>query len=295
VKNILFRLVCRLFCWSGLPWLLRERYARHKITIVNYHNPIPEIFKQHARFFYKNYSFVSIDQVVCSLKKSDLSSLPPKPLLLTFDDGYAGNALLFPILRHYKIPATIYTVAGVIGTNRHFWFDKLPHHGEDMRTLKQIPDNMRRKRMKMDYDHCDEKEYDSPVALSIADINSFADLGGTVGSHTLFHPLLDKCEQVTGIDECQISKITLEKLTGKHVIHFALPNGNLNEDVLQWICNAGYQSCRTTKPGWVNPDTSPFLLPTFGIDDNADTCKAALQACGLWSLLKTFTPKSAPS
>ncbi len=288
MKQFLAQLMSWIVYCSGLPFLFREIYARRKVTIVNYHNPKPNIFKEHAQFFSRNYSFVSIDQVVDCLEKQTFSRLPPNPLLITFDDGYADNALLFPILHRYHIPATIYAVAGVVGTNRHFWFDKLPHHGEVMRLLKQISDKERRQRMITDYAHLDEKEYEKPAALSVVELQSFMNSGGTVGSHTLFHPLLDKCEEEVAIEECRMSRMVLENLTGKPVTHFALPNGNINESVLRWIQQAGYRSCRTTVPGWVVPMTSPFLLPTFGIDDNGDYRKACLQASGLWDILKAF-------
>ena len=212
--------------------------------------------------------------------------MPPKPLLVTFDDGYAGNALLFPVLRRYRIPAVIYAVAGVVDTQRHFWFDKLAHHGDEMEMIKKLPDDERREQLRTVYNHWDEKEYDMPVALSRKELEDFVSLGGTIGSHTLFHPLLDRCQDDDGIRECGLSRKLLESFIGQPVVHFALPNGNGNEKVLKWIRFAGYRSCRTTTPGWVIPGTSPYCLPVFGITDSATPWKAAIQACGLWAILK---------
>jgi peptidoglycan/xylan/chitin deacetylase (PgdA/CDA1 family) len=286
MKKFIEHLVCCFLTWSGLPWLIREVYARRKVTIINYHNPEPDVFEEHVRFYDKNYNFVSIDQVVKSIEKGIFSHLPNKSLLITIDDGYSGNAQLFSTLRKYRIPAVIYAVAGVVGTRRHFWFDQLPHRGQSMRVLKRIPDSDRRMRIRIDYDHWDEKEYDNPVALSNEEICAFADSGGSVGSHTLFHPLLDRCDEEVVLNECIMSRERLEKIIGKPVVHFALPNGNMNQSVLNWVQRTGYRSCRTTFPGWVNCKTSPFLLPNFGIADNANIHKAALQVCGLWSILK---------
>jgi peptidoglycan/xylan/chitin deacetylase (PgdA/CDA1 family) len=288
MKEVLVRLICHLLNWSGLPWLIREVYARRKITIINYHDPKPDVFEEHAEFYIRNYSFVSIDMVVTALTERNVSKLPPKPLLLTFDDGYAGNVHLIDILKRYRIPAVIYAVAGMINTQRHFWFDKLPHQGQSMLTLKRVSDSERRLRMRVDYNHWDEKEYNRPVALSREELNAFLDSGGSVASHTVFHPLLDNCQEEVGFYECRMSKDLLETLLGRPVVHFALPNGNFNERVLDWVRRAGYVTCRTTSPGWVTPKTSPFLLPVFGIADTADSEKAAVQACGLWSIFKLF-------
>jgi peptidoglycan/xylan/chitin deacetylase (PgdA/CDA1 family) len=288
MKEVVVRLTCRLLNWSGLPWLIREVYACRKITIINYHNPKHHVFEEHAQFYSRNYSFVSIDMVETALKEGTISNLPPKPLLLTFDDGYAGNAQLIDILKRYRIPAVIYAVAGVVNTRRHFWFDKLPHQSQAMHTLKRVSDSERRMRMRLDCNHWDEKEYDSRVALSSEELNAFLDSGGSVASHTLFHPLLSHCQEEVGFCECRMSKDFLEALLGRPVIHFALPNGNVNKRVLDWVRRAGYCTCRTTSPGWVTPKTSPFLLPVFGIADTADSEKAAVQACGLWSVFKVL-------
>lgn len=292
MKEILLRLACRLLNWSGLPWLIREVYARHKVTIVNYHNPQPDVFEQHVCFYAHHYSFVSIDQVVDAIEKQDFSNLPPKPLLITFDDGYADNALLFPILQLYRIPAVIYAVAGVVGTNRRFWFDLLPHYSNAMNLLKTASDEERRNILKRDYDHWDEKEYDAPVALSQAQLSKFIRSTGTVGSHTKFHPFLDKCEEDAGLQECVASRESLEAMTGLPVLHFALPNGNGDERVMDWVRRAGYRSCRTTSPGWVTKRTDPFSIPNYGVADNATVASLPLRVTGIYCFLRKLAKAS---
>ena len=274
-----------------MPWLLREVYARRKVTIVNYHNPKPDLFEKHLQFYRRHYTFLNIDQVLDAIENNTFSQLPMKSLLITFDDGYIENADLFPILQRYRIPAVIYVVAGVVNTKRDFWFDRLPHHGEAMLNLKALSDNERRMKLKNDYNHWDEKEYKRPSALSSDQLKYFVDIGGTVGSHTFFHPLLDHCDPDVGFLECSASRERLEKLVGRPIVHFALPNGNWNENVLDWVRRAGYRSCRTINPDWVTPKTSPFLLPSFTISDSADIYKAEIQACGLWYIFKRLLKK----
>ena len=53
---------CFFLRLTGLPWFLREVYARHKVTIINYHNPREEICSKHLQYFDKHYSFISIDE-----------------------------------------------------------------------------------------------------------------------------------------------------------------------------------------------------------------------------------------
>jgi peptidoglycan/xylan/chitin deacetylase (PgdA/CDA1 family) len=231
---------------------------------------------------------VSIEEVVVALACGSVRTLPPRPLLITFDDGHAGNAELFPIFHRYKIPVVIYAVAGLIGTRRQFWFDLVPHHSTAMVWLKALPDNKRRDLMRNDYGHWDERDYDRPVALSTEHLQAFVRMGGTVGSHTMFHPMLNRCDPETGRWECSASRALLEEIVGVPVHHFALPNGQGNERVLNWVRDAGYRSCRSIRPGRVKSQTSLFDLPNFGISDDADVPKAAVQACGLWDLVKRY-------
>ena len=145
---------------------MREIYARHKVTIVNYHDPCPKTFARHIKFFARAYSFISIDQLSQAFETKTFSDLPPKPMLVTFDDAHIGNAQLFPIIRKYQIPAVFYAVAGVVNTNRGFWFDRLPHGADAMRRLKSLPDADRHSVLQQEYGYSDEREYEDPVALS---------------------------------------------------------------------------------------------------------------------------------
>ena len=52
--------------------------------------------------------------------------LPARAAAITFDDGYACNALVAaPILRAHGLPATFFLTTGAIGTDREFWWDEL--------------------------------------------------------------------------------------------------------------------------------------------------------------------------
>jgi peptidoglycan/xylan/chitin deacetylase (PgdA/CDA1 family) len=49
-----------------------------------------------------------------------------RPLVVTFDDGYADNLYNGkPLLERYEIPATIFLTTGCMGQDREFWWDEL--------------------------------------------------------------------------------------------------------------------------------------------------------------------------
>ena len=271
--------------------MIREIYARHKVTIINYHNPSPEVFEKHLALFKRCYSFVSIDQVFDALIKNNFSILPPKPLLITLDDGHIGNALLLGIIKKYDLPAVIYAVAGIVGTKHGFWFDKLAHHSQEMKILKNMPDAARRSWMEQHYKHKDKYEYDTPTALSIEQLKDFISIGCTIGSHTMFHPMLNRCDDKIGFSECIESRNCLVNALGTPVKHFALPNGNMDSRVKGWLDKSGYLTCRSITPGFLMEDGDALSLPCFGISDNAGSNKALLQVSGLWYIFKRMVGK----
>ena len=93
----------------------------NNLTIIMYHyvrdlknSRFPEIkgldvcfFKEQLAYLEKNYHFVTAEQVIAAFKKEE--KLPPKAVLLTFDDAYIDHFTnVFPILEHHKIQGCFY-------------------------------------------------------------------------------------------------------------------------------------------------------------------------------------------
>jgi peptidoglycan/xylan/chitin deacetylase (PgdA/CDA1 family) len=279
-------IVCLALRLTCVPWFIRNVYARHKITIVNYHNPAPEVFERHIRSFARTYSFITIDQLLEALGSKDFYRLPPKPMVVTLDDGRVGNARLFDAIEKYRVPVVLYAVAGIVNTNRGFWFDQLFHNYELTEQMKCLPDKERRALLAQKYGFTDDRDGESPAALSLEQLRKFIEIGGTVCSHTVFHPILSKCDEEVGQYECAESRKMLETMLNRPVVHFALPNGSSDERTRNWLVNAGYMTSRSVESHWVTPNSDPLNLPNFGVSDDAGVHKAMVQACGVWSLLR---------
>lgn len=71
-----------------------------------------------------NYNSITFDQLYSALKGK--ASLPDKPVILTFDDGYIDfyvNA--YPILKKYNLHATSFIPTGKVGTTYYLYWDQI--------------------------------------------------------------------------------------------------------------------------------------------------------------------------
>lgn len=83
----------------------------------------PENFDNHLRVIREIGHPLSLRELAVA---QSLGRLPANAFALTFDDGYANNLHeALPLLERYEIPATIYVIAGGVGSDREFWWDEL--------------------------------------------------------------------------------------------------------------------------------------------------------------------------
>jgi peptidoglycan/xylan/chitin deacetylase (PgdA/CDA1 family) len=60
--------------------------------------------------------------------EDDWRKISRPAVAITFDDGYADNALeALPIIEEVEVPATFFVSTGTIGTTREFWWHELEH------------------------------------------------------------------------------------------------------------------------------------------------------------------------
>lgn len=284
LKRLMARAIRATCVHTLIAWLLEAKC----ITIISYHNPDSRTFEKHLAFLEKHYSFISMDEVANFLERRNWGDLPPRPMVLTIDDGNLDNRRLAETIRKYRIPATIYLTAGVIGTNRRFWWLSDGLTAAESATLKNLPDSERRMLLEKKFGHTDTREYENRSALSWDDVKEWINVGGRVGGHSMFHPILTRCSKEKAIEEITYSKIVIDRALGANVRHFAYPDGSSDEDIACMVREAGYQTARTTRPGWVTLKSDPFSLPVMGVTDDADLHKMILQVTGVWHAIRVW-------
>ncbi|MEN9244180.1 MAG: polysaccharide deacetylase family protein [Gloeomargarita sp. DG02_5_bins_242] len=151
---------------------------------------------------------VSLDALVTHLRTG--LPLPPKPILLTFDDGYRGHyEYVYPLMKKYNYPASfsIYTkaVGETAGRPKVTWAQ-----------LREMAQN--------------------PLV--------------TITSHSVTHPLdLRPLEDAALARELVESKQILERELGRPIHYFTYPVGHYDERVRQATRQAGYLAALTMRNG----------------------------------------------
>lgn len=285
MSNKFARLVFAIPGCSRFICFIRRFLAKRNITIVNYHNPPPEIFESHLLYFSRYYKFISMDMLVDCSKNKRMDLLPDYSLIITFDDGHIGNKKLFELFRRHSVPAIIYVVSDLVDTRRSFWWQAPGLTQSDVKFLKAISNCDKISWLKKERNFGLSDELGCVKALTGSDLRLLINSGCFVGSHTVTHPILPMCSKAEQMEEIAHSKEDLERIIGTEIKHFCFPNGAYDIGIKAIVRDAGYFSARTTRPGWVTKRASMFSLPTMGISDDACIEKLSLQISGLWGLL----------
>lgn len=105
------------------------------------HHISPDEFERDLAFLKQNgYTTISVAELVAFVYES--ASLPKKPVMLTFDDGYYNNYLYgFPLLQQYQSKAVI----NIIGDHADIWsknfYEDLEHGHATWEQLREMVDS----------------------------------------------------------------------------------------------------------------------------------------------------------
>jgi len=186
---------------------------------------------QLAYFKHFGYHVVSLDDAYAGLFLG--RPLPPRPVVLTFDDGYRNfYEYALPALHEHGYPAAVFVITDLIG-KRAEWL------AEDGRE----PSPMMDAAMLLDAEHH----------------------GVTIGSHSRSHAKLSRIDPVRMREEVNASKRALEDLLAHEVGHFCYPFGRYHEAARDAVAEAGYRTGLTCIRGDANEADNPHEIPRKGI------------------------------
>jgi peptidoglycan/xylan/chitin deacetylase (PgdA/CDA1 family) len=280
MKDILFALIR----YSGLPFFFREVLQRNRVTLILFHDISPKNAEKIFGYLKKRYSLIPLQDLLGNYSAGTWN-VPKKPMVITFDDGVAGNYALLPLIKKMDIPVTIFLCAGIINTKRHFWFP--PHHPDyTFFALRQMS-NKRRLSVLQDIGFTPETEFENAQALSKKQIEEMAPYVN-FQSHTLFHPFLPTCTAEEAEQEIAGSKHLLEREYGLKINAFSYPNGDFSPRDCELCKKAGYACAISLVPGYNTPYTDLYTLKRVSANDTENLYELAVKASGFWALVRKF-------
>ena len=270
---------------SGIPFLVREILQKNKVTILCFHEMKPQVAERCFNYFKKNYNIISLNSFLLAYEKSERCKLPKKSLIVTFDDGRKSNYKLFPFLKKYNIPATIFLCSGIVNTNKGFWWNH-NHTDYSNEELKKMTDYKKNYLLQMGGFYLDN-ELKFREALSKKEIKEMKNLVD-FQSHTISHPVLTKCTNNKCWDEIIGSKKGIELGFGMDIYAIAYPNGDYSQREIEFVKKAGYKCALTTDNGYIDISPNFFKLKRNSGGTGNNYYETIVKATGLYEFIKYF-------
>ena len=199
----------------------------------------PESLKLHLNILGEKFTFIKLSEWIRA--KNEGRTLPRLACAVTFDDGWADNyEFAFPILQQLAVPATIFLVSDMVGTNQTFWPERLAH------TVTVIADQHPEKWAHPAIDWLRTNDTDYPFSSDIPTPEQISNIIGNVKTlpDQEIHRLLDDIEAALGLEP---SPQTASLLNWEHV----------NEMTTSGLVEAGSHTCRHIR---LNADTPEDVL-----------------------------------
>ena len=249
------------------------RLGGRDLVIYAFHSVLPglEALGENLIDPYQPITLADIESVIVALKPRGLRFVTGHEITagerrgpmawLTFDDGYANNLALLPLLRRHGVPATIFVATGHVMSGEAYWWDVLYREG------------MRRGRAPGDL----AREREAMKALAPAQIRArlIAMFGEgalrpvgeidrpmhpeelarlarepliEIGNHTHAHSILTRIDNEAARREIAACSKALARITGRAPASIAYPNGNFSPAVVEAARSAGLEIGVTCLP-----------------------------------------------
>jgi peptidoglycan/xylan/chitin deacetylase (PgdA/CDA1 family) len=257
----------------------------------------PDEFAEQMAFLSGQRLVVPLDVLMSDLRRGRCTG--GGRVVVTIDDASADvYGVIYPILRRYGVPATVFVPTGLVGTARPFWWNRLyalgraaefrgvnfrpvlgracPGLADDMpldvlwRPLRVLPSSRREELL----DACVEALGFSPAIDSPGPMNweqiDHLDRSGliTLGAHTVTHPMLGVLSPDEAASEIVGSRDALAKYTSFRNV-FAYPYGDppvVTDQVKKIVREAGFEAAFTTEPRSLRGSEDRMALGRVCID-----------------------------
>lgn len=292
-----FRSLCgRALTLTAAPELILRHRSKRRIAVLGYHRVIPppgpdfplndmvvsaapDEFARELKYLRANFDVISIPHLLRGFDHP--SELPPRPAVLTLDDGYVDNYThAFPLLRDAGLPACFFVCTSLIGTDRMLWQEQWvvclkrshnkriasPFGGSDAPyelDADNLPDSRARFRhnaLRLPWaevpgmlDRVREatginpSDYaGGPLFMSWDALREMSSAGMDIGGHTRNHAPLSRVDRDALRSEVAGCHEDLSRELGKPPLAFAYPFGSpdvMSDNADEMIERAGFKVC----------------------------------------------------
>jgi len=259
-----------------LPEQLRRLYPLPGLVVT------PEELDWFLRYFAEHYACGPLTATMDRWASGEPSARPR--LAITFDDAQLDNYVhALPVLERHGLLASFYAPVDHVESGEAMWFDRLaftvmhaietgePARSElarhlpvplvDDRTpvetardvlgrVKGLTDGERTRMMEA----VDDASGARPVPewagmMTWEHLRALYQRGHEIGSHSMSHPILPRCDDGRLEHEVRASRERLEEALDATVSSFCYPNGDCDERVARQVERAGYRYAVTTRHG----------------------------------------------
>ena len=255
--------------------VLKKRTA-HSSTY--YHAIYQQALERQLRYCKRNFNIIHPEEYIHRIEKKQ--KLPPKTLLITFDDGYQNIFdYAFPILKNLQIPFLVFFNTRNIN-GKWLWFSRLKAYqqrtNENWNLLCESFEGQSIKDIEKQLEILNTPTFEQATAnemeqfngANIETIQSSLNSGLLViGGHTADHVKLTSESTEVAVDQIKENKLFLEKQFNVKVHSFAYPEGLLSTPLAYQLKELGFKvAFAVDDPGSTFPEELyQFHLPRIGI------------------------------
>jgi peptidoglycan/xylan/chitin deacetylase (PgdA/CDA1 family) len=273
------------------------------------------LFEEHLTLLATRWRPIPLSALSEAMKAKQ--TLPPRSVVVTFDDGYRNNrTTVLSLLKQFGIPATVFVLAGREREER-MWIDRV-----EAAIVKTAVSQLRWQQRLLALTSAEEKKVAIGVLVrelrglgadrermiralctSLGDppgeadpdrdllnwdeIRELRDAGLEIGSHSDYHEPMTSRTLEDARSALTESREVLERQLGRGNYAFSYPYGAWSPEVARLAQEAGFSCAVTTDPGLNRVGGELFRLKRFLIGADDDVCRVRASMSGLrtlWSL-----------
>lgn len=266
---------------------IKKALAGEYILSVYFHDPGKKLFTDCIKWLMnRGFHFISIAEL--ELIQSGQLPFPKGAVLITVDDGWKSNKEnIIDVVRRLNIPVAIFLTVDPVMSGTPFWWSYIKTAIEkgllnlSISQLKEMDDDQLRdivKRLREVIVLGREAMTEEQIHEGLNESNLI------IGSHTVTHPILPKCNEEKVYFELKVSKERLEHTFNQKIYSFAYPNGSYTNREINILKDTGYRMAFNTNLEPITPDSflRQYELPRMEVINEVSFLETICRMTGVW-------------